>query len=101
MSALLLVENVELHEGLRVGVVLALKKLAERLGIRKALANTHKGKLALRQIMAPVCLTQCLNAKVVVAEVVIIFAESGFDLYPVVACNGKQRRNDPGVSPRI
>ncbi len=52
MSALLQVEDVELHEGLRVSVVYALKTLAERLGISKALGNSRQGKLALWQIMA-------------------------------------------------
>jgi hypothetical protein len=52
LSALLHVEDVELHEGLRVGVVFALKTLAERLCISKALGSTRQGKLALWQIMA-------------------------------------------------
>ena len=52
LSALLHIEDVELHEGLRVGVVFALKTLAERLGISKALGSTRQGKLALWQIMA-------------------------------------------------
>ena len=52
LSALLHVEDVELHEGLRVGVVYAVKTLAERLGISKALGSSRQGKLALWQIMA-------------------------------------------------
>ena len=52
LSALLHVEDVELHEGLRVGVVYAVKTLAERLGISKALGSSHQGKLALWQIIA-------------------------------------------------
>lgn len=52
LAALLHIEDVELHEGLRVGVVYALKTLAERLGISKTLGNSRQGKLALWQIMA-------------------------------------------------
>ena len=52
LSALLNIEDVNLNDGLRVGVVIALKTLAERLGIRKALGTTREGKLALWQIMA-------------------------------------------------
>ena len=52
MSALLNIEDVELHDGLRVGVVYALKTLAERLGITKALGSSRQGKLALWQIIA-------------------------------------------------
>jgi transposase len=52
LSALLNIEDVELHDGLRVGVVYALKTLAERLGLSKALGRTRQGKLALWQIMA-------------------------------------------------
>ena len=52
LSALLHVEDVELHDGLRVGVVFALKTIAERLGITKALGSSRQGKLALWQIMA-------------------------------------------------
>jgi len=52
LSALLNIEDVELHDGLRVGVVYTLKTLAERLGISKALGNSRQGKLALWQIIA-------------------------------------------------
>ena len=52
LAALLHIEDVELHEGLRVGVVFALKMLADRLGISKALGSTRQGMLALWQIMA-------------------------------------------------
>ena len=52
LSTLLNVEDVELHEGLRLGVVFALKTLAERIGITKALGSSRQGKLALWQIMA-------------------------------------------------
>ena len=52
LSALLNIEDVELHEGLRVGIVYSLKTLAERIGISKALGNSRHGKLALWQIMA-------------------------------------------------
>jgi len=52
LSALLNIEDVELHDGPRVGVVFALKALAERLGISKALGSSREGKLALWQVMA-------------------------------------------------
>ena len=52
LSALLNIEEVELHDGPRVGVVFALKALAERLDISKALGSSREGKLALWQVMA-------------------------------------------------
>ena len=52
LSSMLNIKDVELHDGLRVGVVLALKTLVDRLGISKVLGSSREGKLALWQIMA-------------------------------------------------
>jgi len=52
MTSLLSIKDVELHDGHRVGVVIALKNLADRLGISKVLGSSREGKLALWLIMA-------------------------------------------------
>ena len=52
LTSLLSIKDVELHDGHRVGVVIALKNLADRLGISKVLGSSREGKLALWLIMA-------------------------------------------------
>ena len=52
LSALMNIQDVELHDGLRVGVLYTLKTVAERLGLTKSLGSSYNAKLALWQIMA-------------------------------------------------
>ncbi|MCF6150408.1 MAG: IS1634 family transposase, partial [Candidatus Kuenenia sp.] len=47
-------ESVELHEGLSVGAVWSVYRVAKELGIDEALGKDFEGKLALWQVMARV-----------------------------------------------
>ncbi len=52
LSVLGSVQDIKTQQGLRLGAVLCLQVVAERLGITKALGNNREGKLALWQVMA-------------------------------------------------
>ena len=52
LSALMNIQDVELYDGPRVGVLYALKTVAERIGLIKSLGSSYDAKLALWQIMA-------------------------------------------------
>jgi hypothetical protein len=45
-------ELVDLRQGLSVGAVVCLEKIADRLGIKEALGDSREGKLALWQVIA-------------------------------------------------
>lgn len=52
LSVLGSVEDIKTQQGLRLGAVLCLQAVADRLGITKALGKNREGKLALWQVMA-------------------------------------------------
>ncbi|MEK9149575.1 MAG: IS1634 family transposase [Candidatus Desantisbacteria bacterium] len=52
LSVLGSVKDIKTQQGLRLGAVICLQVVAERLGIIKALGNNREGKLALWQVMA-------------------------------------------------